>query len=308
MSQGMRIAFAGTPELAAVILGRLLDEGAHTIRHVFTQPDRPAGRGRKITASPVKSLAEKHGLPVSQPQTAAELETHPALADSDVLVVAAFGLILPETAMGMPHYGSVNVHTSLLPRWRGAAPIQRAIEAGDRETGITIMQMDAGLDTGPILLQKPCPIHADDTAGTLHDRLAVLGADCLLEALDRIAAGDPHPVPQDERQATYARKISKAEAAIDWSRPAIEIERKIRAFNPVPVAHSVILDRDIRIWRARALPGDDGSTPGTVTRYSPEGLDMAAGKGRLRILELQLPGKKPTGIREFYSGHPDFAG
>lgn len=306
MNSGLRIAFAGTPALAATILARLLEDGRHTIGPVFTQPDRPAGRGRKPAASPVKRLALDHGLSLFQPRDAEQLESQPELADCDVLVVAAFGLILTEKALNTTRLGSVNVHTSLLPRWRGAAPIQRAIEAGDNETGITIMQMEAGLDSGPVLLQQSCPIHPDDTAGSLHERLAVLGADCLLETLDRMAAGQLQPAPQDHNRATYAAKVHKAEAMIDWSRPAEEIERKIRAFNPAPVARTEIAGRELRIWRAGILTAEAEAPPGTVTGFSPQGLDIATGTKPLRLLEIQLPGKKVTAIREFYHGHPGF--
>ncbi len=306
METGLRLAFAGTPDLAAVILARLLEDGRHRVGHVFTQPDRRAGRGRRPVTGPVKALAQQHGLPVSQPHTGSEMENHPALAEAEVLAVAAFGLILPEEVIKLPRYGSVNVHTSLLPRWRGAAPIQRAIEAGDSVTGITIMQMAAGLDRGDILLQQECPIAADDTAGTLHDRLAGLGADCLLEVLDRLAAGRLTSTPQDDSRATYAPKISKAEAEIDWSQPAAVIERKVRAFNPTPVAHTRLNGQAMRIWQARALPGDAGAEPGTPVAHSADGLDVATGDGLLRILQLQLPGRKVIAAREFYNGHPRF--
>jgi methionyl-tRNA formyltransferase len=307
VTHGLRLAYAGTPELAAVILARLLDDGRHPVEHVFTQPDRRAGRGRKPVTGPVKALALERGLAVSQPRTAAQLDRHPALAEADLLVVVAYGLILSETTISRPRYGSVNVHTSLLPRWRGAAPIQRAIEAGDERTGITIMQMDAGLDTGPVLLQRECPISPDDTAATLHDRLALLGGDCLLEALDALAAGRLSPHPQDEGRATYAAKISKAEAEIDWSRPAAEIERRIRAFNPEPVAHTRLNGQPMRVWRATQRPGPAGAEPGRVVGFTPAGLDVATGSGVLRILDLQLPGKRPVNAAEFHRGHPRFA-
>lgn len=307
MAQALNIAFAGTPELAAVVLRILIESGRHAVMQIYTQPDRPAGRGRQPQPSPVKQLGLAAGIPVFQPGTAAALQGHPALAKADVLAVAAFGLILPESVIHAARCGAVNVHTSLLPRWRGAAPIQRAIEAGDAETGITIMQMDAGLDTGPILLQRGCPIHPDDTAGNLHDRLATLGGECLLEVLDRIAAGSLRPVPQDDSRATRAPKISKAEAEIDWSLPAAVIERRIRAFNPAPVAHTTLNGQPMRIWRARVLEASrSGQEPGQVAACTESGLDVTTGDRLLRVESLQLPGKKAITAREFHHGHPRF--
>jgi methionyl-tRNA formyltransferase len=307
VSPGLDIAFAGTPELAAVILGRLLDDARHRVVHIYTQPDRRAGRGRRSRPGPVKRLAESAGIPLTQPASAADLAGHPALDQADVLVVVAFGLILPEAVIDRPKYGSVNVHFSLLPRWRGAAPMQRVIEAGDPVTGISIIQMDAGLDTGDILLQRACPVEPGDTAASLQDRLVALGADCLLQALDQIGSGHIEPVPQNERQATYAAKVSKAEAEIDWSQPAAVIERRVRAFNPAPVAHTTLKGQAMRIWRARVLEqGCADHPPGQLVACTEEGLDVATADYLLRIESLQLPGRKIIGAAEFYHGNPRF--
>jgi methionyl-tRNA formyltransferase len=307
VARGLDIAFAGTPEIAAVILGRLLDDARHTIVHIFTQPDRRAGRGRRSRPGPVKRLGESAGIPLTQPATAAELVGHPALDQADVLVVVAFGLILPEAVIDRPKYGSVNVHFSLLPRWRGAAPIQRAIEAGDPVTGISIIQMDAGLDTGDILLQRACPVDPGDTAASLQERLVALAANCLPQMLDQIGSGHVEPVPQNEIQATYAAKVSKAEAEIDWSQPATVIERQVRAFNPAPVAHTTLNGQAMRILRARVLDQDSaGQPPGQLVACTEEGLDVATTDHLLRIESLQLPGRKIISAREFYHGNPRF--
>lgn len=307
MARGLNIAFAGTPEAAALILRRLLEDGAHQVIHVFTQPDRPAGRGRRLYPGPVKQVAEAANIPLSQPQTAADLQAENVLARADVLAVAAFGLLLPEAVIHRPRHGSVNVHFSLLPRWRGAAPVQRAIEAGDEQSGVTIMQMDAGLDTGAILLQQSCPIHSDDTAGSLQARLADLGVGCLQRVLDRLGTESLRPVPQDERLATYATKVDKREAEIDWTQPAALIERRIRAFNPSPVAHTTLDGQSMRIWAARVLETPRGDhRPGDIAACTAEGLDVASGDRLLRIELLQLPGKNIVSAREFYHGHPRF--
>lgn len=301
-----RLGFAGTPELAATVLNSLLGSELGNIEIVYTQPDRPAGRGRKLKKSPVKEIAEAHHLPLSQPRKAGEFDKG-SLQQLDVLVVAAYGMLLPAELLNLPKYGCINIHTSLLPRWRGAAPIQRAIEAGDRETGITIMQMDTGLDTGDILLQRSCPIHDSDTAGLLHDRLAQLGAECLLETLPRLFAGKLKPRHQDDGQATYANKISKDEARIDWSRPAQEIERCIRAFNPTPVAHTELNGIAMRIWEAEIIDGQsDVTQAGHVVACDPDGITVTTGKQQLRIHRLQLPGKKVYTVQDFLNGHPSF--
>ena len=301
----MKLSFAGTPEIAAVILGALLDSPQHQITQVYTQPDRRAGRGRKTRPGPVKQLAQQHAIPVKQPATPAELAQDPDLADMDALIVAAYGMIVPAPVLSRPRYGCINVHASLLPGWRGAAPIQRAIQAGDTRTGISIMLMDTGIDTGNILLQAPCDISNADTALSLSARLATLGGACLLEALAGLEQGSIEPQEQDHALATYARKITKQEAQIDWSSGAAQIARNIRAFNPAPVAHTNLHNVQLRIWAARVL--DTAAAPGAagkIIAYSPEGLDVGTGAGILRILGLQLEGKKQQGIREIYNGYP----
>ena len=301
----MNLSFAGTPDIAAVILSALLNSPRHSISHVYTQPDRPAGRGGRRRASPVKQLAQQFAIPVRQPASAAELAQDTDLCGVDALVVVAYGLILPAPALSRPRYGCVNVHASLLPAWRGAAPIQRALQAGDTETGISIMLMDSGIDTGDILLQKPCAIGSDDTTGSLSQRLSALGTECLLEALDGLADGSIRPAEQAHSLATCAHKISKQEAEIDWNASAEHIERTIRAFNPAPVAYTRLNNVRIKVWAARTLDGDAaGARAGEIIAYGPQGLDVCAGGGALRILALQLEGKKRQGIREIYNGYP----
>ena len=307
-SPKLRLAFAGTPELAATVLQRILkDENNYSVVNVYTQPDRRAGRGRKLLPSPVKILAEKHHIPVKQPERPEDIDISSELAELDALIVAAYGMILPEDVLTGPRLGCINVHTSLLPRWRGAAPIQRAIQAGDNETGITIMRMDAGLDTGNILLQKSCAIHEDDTSGILHDRLAILGGETLLQALEGLTKGTLQGEKQNNSQATYAKKITKEEAQIDWSLPAQQIQQNIRAFNPTPVAHSELNNIRIRIWEASVLEIQTRDyTPGTIISCSTEGIDIATADLVLRILKLQLPGKKVITAKDFSNSHPDF--
>lgn len=303
----MKILFAGTPEFAATALHSLVQAG-YPVVAVLTQPDRPAGRGMQLTASPVKQYALRNGLAVLQP---ASLKTEPirqTLRDfgADVMVVAAYGLILPQAVLEIPRYGCLNIHASLLPRWRGAAPIQRAILAGDRETGITIMQMDAGLDTGDMLLQKRCPISATDTAQTLHDRLAALGADSIVEALQGLAGGTLQPQRQDEGLACYASKITKAEARLDWSRPAAELARAVRAYNPFPIAQTEWHGTMIKIWQARPTPGT--GIAGTVLTTGKAGIEVACGDGALLLETLQKPGGKPLPAGQFMQGFPLRAG
>jgi len=298
------LVFAGTPDFAATALAALLDT-PHQVVAVYTQPDRPAGRGRKLRPGPVKQLALEHDLPVYQP---ASLTSDKALAElrglrPDVMVVAAYGLLLPPAVLRLPPRGCLNIHASLLPRWRGAAPIQRAILAGDTETGVTIMQMDEGLDTGDMLLKKTCPIDPEDTAASLHDRLARLGAEAIVEALARL--DELVPEPQDESQATYARKLSKEEAIIDWQQPARLIDRQVRAFNPWPVAQTVCDGQTLRIWAARPLPETAGAAPGTVLAVGKAGVDVACGEGILRLTRLQPAGGKPMDVQAFVNGRPD---
>ena len=302
--QSLRIVFAGTPEFAVPSLRALLNS-PHRILCVYTQPDRPAGRGRKLTPSPIKDLALAQGIEVRQPLSLkgeAEVAALAAL-QPDLMVVVAYGLLLPRGILEVPRLGCINVHASLLPRWRGAAPIQRAIEAGDRETGVTIMQMEAGLDTGPMYLAKAIPIGAEDTGGLLHDRLAELGASALQDALPGIAQGTLRPRPQDDALATYASKLSKDEALIDWTRPAADLARKVRAFNPWPVAQTRWGDGVLRIWGARALAGGDTVSADQVLTASKSGIDVKTGDGILRITELQAPGKRPMTTAEFVNAH-----
>jgi methionyl-tRNA formyltransferase len=296
----LRIAFAGTPQFALPALHALL-KSAHRVVGVLTQPDRPAGRGQQLRASPVKLLAAEHRLPIAQPQTLKTSEGRAELTQwaPDVLVVVAYGLILPQAALDLPRLGCLNIHGSLLPRWRGAAPIQRAILAGDPETGVTIMQLDAGLDTGPVLLERRHPIGLHDTAGDLHDVLSELGALALIEALDGIAAGTLKPRAQPAG-ATHAAKIDKSEAAMDWSASATQLDRQVRAFNPWPIAETRFGNETLRVIRARiAEPGGLHGESGTLLGIADDGLRVACGEGVLAIRELQRAGKRPISARDF---------
>ncbi len=283
----MRLVFAGTPEFAARALAALIAAG-HEIALVLTQPDRPAGRGMKLRMSPVKEMALAHGLRVEQPERLKTPEAQQVIVDAapEVMVVAAYGLILPRAVLDIPRLGCVNIHASLLPRWRGAAPIQRAIEAGDAETGITLMQMDKGLDTGAMLSRHPLPIAADDTATSLHDKLAELGASAIVELLPRLH--DCQPIAQDDSRATYAAKISKDEAALDWSLPAEVLERRIRAFNPFPGAVARFQGEPLKIWQARIASG--AGENGEILSVSPP--VVACGGGALELVEVQKAGGK----------------
>lgn len=302
----MNLAFAGTPDIAAVVLNALLQSPQHKVKHVYTRPDRPAGRGRKTLRSPVKQVAEQSAIPVRQPASRAELEQDAELAGIDALIVVAYGMILPASVLSRPRHGCINVHFSLLPRWRGAAPVQRAIQAGDRETGVSIMVMDSGIDTGKILLQKSCAVRDTDTTLSLSGRLASLGGECLLETLDGLDTGSTIPKVQDDSLATYAHKVSKQEAEIDWRMEAQQIEAAIRAFNPAPVAFTSLDNVKIRVWEAMSLDaGTQNGKPGEIVAYGPEGLDVSTGNRALRILALQLEGKKKQRVREIYNGYPD---
>ncbi len=299
----MRLVFAGTPDFAATALNALLGT-PHTLVGVYTQPDRPAGRGRKLMPSPVKQLALDAGLPVFQPESLKSAEAQQELADlnPDAMIVAAYGLILPKAVLEIPRHGCLNIHASLLPRWRGAAPIQRAIAAGDQETGITIMQMDEGLDTGDMLLTCPTPIRADDTGGSLHDRLAELGGAAIVQALQRLENGELHAEPQDDAQACYAHKLSKDEGHIDWRQDATAIERLIRAFTPWPGTYTDLNGQRIRLHQAEARPEDSDQPPGTVLRRERDGIDVACGSGVLRITHLQLPGTRAQTVNDLING------
>lgn len=277
----------------------------HRIAAVYTQPDRPAGRGQQVAASAVKQCALRHGVPVEQPATLKD----PAAAErlkhwsADLMVVAAYGLLLPQSVLDTPRLGCVNIHASLLPRWRGAAPIQRAIAAGDAESGVTIMQMEAGLDTGPMLLARPTPIAPRETAATLHDRLAALGAQALLDALDEIVLGTATPRAQPAAGVTYAGKIRKEEAAIDWSRSAAEIDRQIRAFNPWPIAQTQWNGQQLRVWEAEPIDSPAGPSPGKVLATSAAGIDVGTGSGVLRLTRVQAAGRKAMSAAEFLNAH-----
>jgi methionyl-tRNA formyltransferase len=294
----MNIVFAGTPEFAAVALDALVRAG-HAVSLVLTRPDQPAGRGLKVRQSAVKRLAAGLGLSLLQPASMKDPQVAAAIAARapEVMVVAAYGLILPRTILQIPQRGCINIHASLLPRWRGAAPIQRALLAGDPSTGVTIMQMDEGLDTGAILLQERVAIGAEDTAQTLHDRLAALGGKLIVEAL----AAPPSPRPQDEQLATYAPRIEKSEARIDWREPAEIIERKVRAFNPEPGAHTLLNGAVLKIWRARVEPGVC-SAPGAICESGPAGIVVACGADGVRLLELQRAGSKRLPVHAFVTG------
>ena len=302
MSGQLRVAFAGTPEFAAQALQAILAAGFE-VPLVLTQPDRPAGRGMKLTPSAVKQVALAHGIAVDQPERLRTPEQRAALAAAapDVLVVAAYGLLLPAEVLALPRLGCINIHASLLPRWRGAAPIHRAIEAGDAHTGITIMQMDEGLDTGAMLIARSLPIHPHDTTASLHDRLAALGAELVVEALRRLPEGLA-ATPQPDEGVTYAAKIAKAEAAIDWRRPAVQIERTMRAFDPFPGATGSLRDTAIKCWTGEVVAA--AGAPGEVLAVGADGIVVACGADALRLTVLQRPGSKRLPVREFLAGFP----
>lgn len=303
MTTGLKIVFAGTPDFAAAHLQALL-RSPHQVVAVYTQPDRPAGRGKKFQASPVKELATQAGLPVEQPASLKQPEAQAALAGyaADIMVVVAYGLLLPKAVLEIPRLGCINVHASLLPRWRGAAPIQRAIEAGDTQTGITIMQMDVGLDTGPMLLIRPCPLLPDDTAQSLHDRLVQLGPSALLESLSQLAEGTASAKTQSDEHATYARKLTKEEAALDWSQSAAVLARRIQAFNPFPVAFTVLGGENLRIYQARAESLVHRARPGTILAAANDVLVACGGDSALHLQVVQLPSKKVMPIKDVLNG------
>lgn len=278
---------------------------SHRIVAVYTQPDRPAGRGQQVAASAVKQCAMRHGVPVEQPATLKDSAAVERLKQwsADLMVVAAYGLLLPQSVLQMPRLGCVNIHASLLPRWRGAAPIQRAICAGDTHSGVTIMQMEAGLDTGPILLARPTAIAARETAATLHDRLAALGAQALLDTLDELALGKATPHPQPAAGVTYAAKIRKEEASIDWSRSAADIDRQIRAFNAWPIAETRWNGQQLRVWEAVPVESPAAPSPGKVLATGPAGIDVGTGSGVLRLTRVQAAGRKAMSAAEFLKAH-----
>ncbi|EKO3378788.1 methionyl-tRNA formyltransferase [Vibrio fluvialis] len=299
MSQSLRIVFAGTPDFAARHLAALLSS-EHEVIAVYTQPDRPAGRGKKLTASPVKNLALEHNIPVYQPENFKSDEAKQELAalNADIMVVVAYGLLLPKAVLDTPKLGCINVHGSILPRWRGAAPIQRSIWAGDAETGVTIMQMDVGLDTGDMLKIATLPIEASDTSGSMYDKLAKLGPQALVECLSDIAQGTAVAVKQDDALANYAQKLSKEEAKIDWTLSAQAIERCVRAFNPWPMSHFAVADNQIKVWQTRVEAGSSKQAAGTILKADKTGIYVATGAEILVLESLQIPGKKALPVQD----------
>lgn len=299
MSDSLRIIFAGTPDFAARHLEALLGS-QHQVVGVFTQPDRPAGRGNKLTASAVKTLAVQHALPVFQPKSLRPVENQRLVAElgADIMVVVAYGLILPAAVLALPRLGCLNVHGSLLPRWRGAAPIQRALWAGDSSTGVTIMQMDAGLDTGDMLFKTTCPILPEDTSATLYEKLADIGPLALLDTLAHCAAGTLAPQPQDAAQATYAEKLTKEEARLDWSSPAVKLARCVRAFNPWPVSFFNVAGQNIKVWQASALDSQAEAMAGTIIQADKAGIQVATADGTLNMTLLQPAGKKTMSAQD----------
>lgn len=322
MSSSLKIVFAGTPDFAAESLNAILEQGSHQVLAVMTQPDRPAGRGKKLSPSPVKVLAQQYELPVWQPENLKgdEIVEDLSALGADVMVVVAYGLIVPQRILDIPRYGCINVHGSLLPRWRGAAPIQRAIAAGDSESGVGIMQMEAGLDTGPVLLEKRCPISTEDTGGVLHDRLAQLGAQALIEALADLPERVDQAIAQPEEGVTYAHKLSKEEARLDFTKPAQQLANLVRAFNPWPVSWCDWQGQRLRVWQAQAIKTHHDKAPGTILAVSDSGVDVACGsvangyaensqpeadKDTVRLTQLQLPGKKAMPVADILRGRSD---
>jgi methionyl-tRNA formyltransferase len=307
VSTSLRIIFAGTPDFAARHLDALLSSG-HQVVGVFTQPDRPAGRGKKLMPSPVKVLAEEHSLPVFQPASLRPQENQQLVADLnvDVMVVVAYGLILPKAVLDMPRLGCINVHGSLLPRWRGAAPIQRSLWAGDADTGVTIMKMDVGLDTGDMLYKLSCPITAEDTSATLYDKLAELGPKGLIATLQQLADNRARPEVQDEALVTYAEKLSKEEARLDWTLPAAQLERCIRAFNPWPMSWLEIDGQPVKVWQASVIAGQANAAPGTIIEASKQGIQVATVEGILNLESLQPAGKKAMSAQDLLNSRREW--
>lgn len=299
MSQTLRIVFAGTPDFAARHLAALLSS-EHNVVAVYTQPDRPAGRGKKITSSPVKNIAIENGIPVYQPQNFKSSEAKQQLTDlnADIMVVVAYGLLLPIDVLNTPKLGCINVHGSILPRWRGAAPIQRAIWSGDKETGVTIMQMDVGLDTGDMLKIAALPIEKNDTSATMYDKLAELGPKALLECLSDIAQSTAMPIKQNNELANYATKLSKEEAQIDWNQEASFIERCVRAFNPWPISHFSVEGQNIKVWSSRTEASNSEQKAGTIIKADKSGIYVVTGKDVLVLEQIQIPGKKAMSVQE----------
>ncbi|MGL6049363.1 methionyl-tRNA formyltransferase [Aeromonas salmonicida] len=303
----LKLIFAGTPDFAARHLAALLSSD-HEVVAVYTQPDKPAGRGQKLTASPVKELALTHNLPVYQPASLRKEEAQAELASlgADLMVVVAYGLILPKVVLDTPRLGCINVHGSLLPRWRGAAPIQRSIWAGDTETGVTIMQMDVGLDTGAMIRKVTCPIAANETSTSLYDKLAELGPQALVDTINAMAAGETAAEEQDDALANYAEKLSKEEARIDWSMEAVAIERCIRAFNPWPISWFEVAGQTIKVWQAEVVDSEHSQPAGTLLKADKQGIDIATGLGVLRLLTLQPPGKKAMSVSDLLNSRRDW--
>ncbi|CAE6926312.1 methionyl-tRNA formyltransferase [Vibrio alginolyticus] len=299
MSQSLRIVFAGTPDFAARHLAALLSS-EHEVIAVYTQPDRPAGRGKKLTASPVKNIALEHDIPVYQPENFKSDEAKQELADlnADIMVVVAYGLLLPQAVLDTPKLGCINVHGSILPRWRGAAPIQRSIWAGDAETGVTIMQMDIGLDTGDMLKIATLPIEATDTSASMYEKLAELGPQALIDCLADIATGKANPVKQDDDLANYAKKLSKEEARIDWNDDAAHIERCVRAFNPWPISHFEAAENSIKVWQSHVSEQTSDKPAGTIVQADKTGIYVVTGNGVLVLEQLQVPGKKAMSVQD----------
>ncbi|WP_299007085.1 methionyl-tRNA formyltransferase [uncultured Shewanella sp.] len=303
----LNIIFAGTPDFAARHLQALLDS-PHNVIAVYTQPDRPAGRGKKLQASPVKALALAHNIDVIQPKSLKDENAQQVLSqfNADIMVVVAYGLLLPQVVLDTPKLGCINVHGSILPRWRGAAPIQRALWAGDTETGVTIMQMDIGLDTGDMLLKTSLPIEDDDTSGTLYEKLAVQGPEALIEALSGLANNTLSPVKQDDSQANYAAKLTKEEARLDWNKSALTLSREIRAFNPWPMSHFEHEGSSIKVWQSQLSDLQTDSLPGTIIKADKIGLHIATGEGVLTLTHMQLPGKKPLSTADILNSKADW--